>query len=61
MELTFSELDAERGEVLPAREALAVFNVADITAYNTAVAANVLTINSDAAAYAAQGIFVVQH
>jgi hypothetical protein len=60
MEITFSELAAEAVELLPAREALGVGNVALIGAYNASAAANVLTVLSAAASQANQAIVVFQ-
>lgn len=61
MELTVTELDAELGGVLPAREALGLFNinVTDIDAVNTALSANVLSGLSIASATAGQSITVI--
>jgi hypothetical protein len=60
MEITFSELDAEAVELLPAREALGYVNVALIDAYNSSTAANVFTVLSLAASTANQAIVVSQ-
>ncbi len=52
------ELDRELGEVLPAREALSLVNITNITAVNISLALNAATIGSTAAAGATQGIVV---
>ena len=60
MEITFSELDTQAVELLPAREALGWFNVALISASNSSTALNVLTLGSVAASSANQAIIVSQ-
>ena len=62
MEFSTLELNAETGELLPAREALGLlkFNVANINAVNTATALNLFTHHSVAAATAQQYIGVFQ-
>jgi hypothetical protein len=60
MEITFSELDAEGVELLPAREALGWFNTAIVGASNSSTAANVLTVLSAAVSQANQAVIVVQ-
>jgi hypothetical protein len=57
-ELTISELDDQRVELLPARETLHHFGVVNIWASNSALAFNVNTIQSAATATAAQAIIV---
>lgn len=59
-DLTMAELDTEAAELVPAREALALFNFAFVEAYNTSLAANVLTVDSTATSYAGQAIVVEQ-
>ena len=59
VELTVSQLDAECGDLLPAREALGVINVAPVAAVNVAAAVNVLSIGG-AGAYATQAVIVAQ-
>ena len=59
--LTTVELDLEEVQVLPEREALGFFNVANITANNTALALNAASHFSAAKAVAVQTIFVHQH
>lgn len=62
MELSTLELDAENGELLPAREALGIFkfNLAGISATNTSVALNTVTFGSYAGSQAVQAINVIQ-
>jgi hypothetical protein len=60
MEYTMTELELLDVQLLPEREALAIFNFAGILANNTAVAVNAATVGSLASANALQGIFVVQ-
>jgi hypothetical protein len=58
--LAISELAGEEIELLPSRETLALFNVANVTATNLALAINTATFASHASAVAGQAIFVVQ-
>lgn len=58
--LAISELVCEEIEPLPARETLALLNVANVTATNLALAVNTATFFSSANAWAGQAIFVVQ-
>jgi hypothetical protein len=57
---TMEELDLERGELLPAREAMQTLNVANVTAINIALALNVASPGATAVALAAQKVAVVQ-
>jgi|AmaraimetP72IA01_FD_contig_21_13500252_length_215_multi_24_in_0_out_0_1 hypothetical protein len=57
-ELTMSELDDQRVELLPARETLYVHGHVNIWAYNQALAFNVQSFQSDAEAWASQSISV---
>jgi hypothetical protein len=57
---TLSELDAMEIELLPEREALGAFNFAAIAAYNSSLAANVLSVGSAAYSQANQAIIVSQ-
>ena len=59
--LTVDELDRTTGELLPPREALALFNITNITAINLSIAVNAATINSAANSLAAQQIAALQH
>ena len=59
-ELTFEELDLQQAELLPAREALAHFNYANVYATNTAVALNAASYFAKAKAVAVQKVFVLQ-
>jgi hypothetical protein len=63
MELSALELDAEAGELLPAREALGVvkFNGVSIGASNTSLALNYASIGSWAGSTAVQSVSVYQH
>jgi hypothetical protein len=53
-------LESELCELLPAREALALVNVTNITAVNLALAINAASCGSVAVAYAGQAIGSVQ-
>ncbi len=57
-ELTMSELEDQRVELLPARETLYVRGRVHIWAYNSALAFNVQSFQSDAQAWASQSISV---
>jgi len=57
-EFSMSELSLETGEMLPSREALSFFSWANVNAYNQALALNVATVNSLAAAAAVQTIVI---
>ncbi len=59
-ELTFTELDLQEVELLPAREALGSYNSAAVYASNTAVALNAATFKSSANAWASQYISIHQ-
>ena len=59
--LTMEDLAEQYGELLPQRAALALVNIANITAVNIALAINAATINSQANAFAGQAIFAAQH
>ncbi|MFD1213136.1 hypothetical protein ACFQ36_13920 [Arthrobacter sp. GCM10027362] len=61
IEVTMSELEAQRVEMLPARETLFSFNFANVWASNSSVALNLLTANSAATSAAVQNIAVLQH
>jgi hypothetical protein len=58
--LSIEELAFEASEMLPAREALGLFNFANVYATNSSTALNVLTVGSAAVSSANQGITVVQ-
>lgn len=58
--LAISDLEYEEIELLPSRETLALFNLANVTATNLALAINAGTVGSSATALAGQAIFVVQ-
>jgi UPF0716 family protein affecting phage T7 exclusion len=54
------ELEMQRGELLPSREAMALLNVANVTGTNVALALNTASFSSGAWAQAEQGIEVFQ-
>jgi hypothetical protein len=58
--LTFEELSGEQLELLPSRETLGWFNMANVTATNLAIATNTWTLGSIAGASANQAVFVLQ-
>jgi hypothetical protein len=58
--LTVDELSGVDGELLPSREALALFNFVNVTAINISIAVNAASINAAATAMAAQQIGAVQ-
>lgn len=60
MEITMTELQTEELELVPAREALALFNLAAIYASNSSTALNVLAAGSTADSTAEQLIAVSQ-
>ena len=59
-EITIVELERQDAQLLPEREALAVWNFAGINATNQALAVNAATLGSTATATAMQGVFVTQ-
>lgn len=58
--LTFEELRDESVELLPSRETLALFNWANVSATNLAIAQNSATLLSAASAHANQVVLVAQ-
>ncbi len=58
--VSMSELEATTVEVLPSRETLALFNFANVTAVNLAIAINAASIGSAAIASANQLVVVSQ-
>jgi hypothetical protein len=58
--LSFEELRGEQVELLPARETLALFNWANVSATNLAISQNAATLLSLANATAAQSVTVMQ-
>lgn len=61
-ELTFSELDLQHAELLPARETLFLdSNWAGIVASNTSVALNAASLLASATSTAYQSVYVSQH
>jgi hypothetical protein len=58
--LSISELEATSVELLPPRETLALFNVANVTAVNLSIAINAASIGSAALASANQMVAVGQ-
>ena len=59
-ELTIVELERQDAQLLPEREALGVFNFANVTGNNQALALNAVTLGSVATATAGQAIIVTQ-
>lgn len=59
-ELSFSELDLVQAELLPAREALGVWNFANVYANNSSLALNAATLGSIANSAAYQAVSVNQ-
>lgn len=59
--VSMCELEATTVELLPNRETLALFNFANVTAVNLAIAVNAATIGSAAVAHANQYVVVIQH
>ncbi|TWD72543.1 hypothetical protein FB561_7535 [Kribbella amoyensis] len=59
--ISTSEVAGQSVELLPTREALALVNIANITAVNLAIAVNAGTIGSTAAAAALQHVAGFQH
>ena len=61
-EISRWEVECQRAEVLPAREALSsLVNITTITAINLAIAVNAATVGSTAAAAALQNVTSIQH
>jgi hypothetical protein len=60
-EFSLEELEVQGGELLPARETMALVNLAHVTAINVALAVNAASINSNALAAAFQSVSVNQH
>ena len=58
--LSFEELRGEQVELLPARETLALFNWANVSATNLAISQNTATLLSLAHASATQTVAVMQ-
>lgn len=58
--LALSELATEEIELLPSRETLALFNLANVTASNLALAINSGHFGSSANAWAGQAVVVFQ-
>jgi hypothetical protein len=58
--LSFTELAATSGELVPERETLALVNIANVVGVNIALAINAATINSSAQAWANQMLGVSQ-
>ena len=59
--ISHAEVAVQSAELLPAREALALVNITNITAVNVAIAVNAATIGSTAAAVALQNVAAFQH
>lgn len=58
--LALSDLASEEIELLPSRETLALFNLANVTASNLALAINAGGFGSSANAWAGQAVVVFQ-
>jgi hypothetical protein len=58
--VSMRELEATTVELLPSRETLALFNFANVTAVNLAIAINAASIGSAAVASANQYVVVMQ-
>ena len=58
--LSFEELRSEEIELLPSRETLSLFNWANVSATNLAIAQNTATLLSAATALAGQTVIVAQ-
>jgi hypothetical protein len=58
--LSYAELDAASGELIPERETLALVNIANVVGVNVALAFNVASFKSSAQATAGQLIAVGQ-
>jgi hypothetical protein len=58
--LSYAELDATSGELIPERETLALVNIANVVGVNIALAFNVASFKSSANAAAGQLIAVGQ-
>jgi hypothetical protein len=58
--LTLRELDGQSAELLPMREALGLWNFANVYATNSSLALNAATVNSVALSGASQTIVVAQ-
>lgn len=56
-----TEVASQSVDLLPAREALALVNITNITAINLAIAVNAATIGSTATAVALQQVASFQH
>ena len=59
-ELTIVELERQDAQLLPEREALGLFNFANVSGTNQALALNAVTLGSVANATATQAIVVSQ-
>lgn len=60
-ELSTAELAVQSGQLLPAREALALANFANVLASNASLALNAVTADSVAASAALQAVDVSQY
>ena len=58
--ISAAEVSGQSADLLPAREALALINITNITAINLAIAVNAGTIGSTAAAAALQHVAAFQ-
>jgi hypothetical protein len=55
-DLSTAELHGQHAAILPEREALGLFNIANVTGVNLSIAVNAASFGSTANAIAAQGI-----
>lgn len=58
--LSIADLEATSVELLPARETLALLNMANITAVNLAIAINAASLGSEASAHTNQLVMLEQ-
>lgn len=58
--ITAAELATETADILPTRDTLSVFNLADVTLFNSSTAANVAALWSTAASHATQTVALIQ-
>lgn len=59
-ELSLEELETEHATELPERDTLTTFNIANVQAWQTAVAFNIATIHSNATAFNVQSVWIDQ-
>jgi hypothetical protein len=59
-ELSTAELHDQHAAILPEREALGLFNIANVTGVNLSIAVNAASFGSAANAFAGQGVSLGQ-